>query len=114
MREGEHRPLTVFVGHNGAGKSTLFTALFVALHGPLALGERVGQAQYNDFVYSRMHRHKGDGKHEVSRESSVALSLEYVRSGQTRRVQIERKWRRNGRIVDETLVVTQDGQLLVS
>jgi DNA sulfur modification protein DndD len=42
VRGGEHRPLTVFVGHNGAGKSTLFTALFVALHGPLALGERVG------------------------------------------------------------------------
>lgn len=114
VRGGEHRPLTVFVGHNGAGKSTLFTALFVALHGPLALGERIGQAQYNDFLYSRMHRHKGAGKNTISNEASVALSLEYIRSGTPRRVHIARAWRRNGRIVDETLTVTQDGQLLAS
>ena len=112
VRGGEHRPLTVFVGHNGAGKSTLFTALSVALHGPLALGERVGQAQYNDFLYSRMHRHKGDTKNAVSAEASVALSLEYVQSGVPQRFHVERRWRRSGRIVDETLTVTRDGQLL--
>lgn len=114
VRGGEHRPLTVFVGHNGAGKSTLFTALFVALHGSLALGERVGQAQYNDFLYSRMHRNKGDDRNAVSSEASVALSLEYIQSGTSRRVHIARAWRRNGRIVNETLSVTQDGQLLAS
>ena len=112
IRGGERRPLTVFVGHNGAGKSTLFTALSVALHGPLALGERVGQAQYNDFLYSRMHRHKGDAKNAVSTEASVALSLEYVQSGIPQRVRVERRWHRSGRIVDESLTVTRDGQLL--
>lgn len=111
-RNGEHRPLTVFVGHNGAGKSTLFTALSIALHGSLALGERVGQAQYNEFLYSRMHRHRGEANNTVSQEAGVALSLEYVQSGITRRAHIDRRWRRNGRIVDETLAVSQDGQPL--
>ncbi len=110
---GQHRPLTVFVGHNGSGKSTLFTALSVALHGPLALGERVGQAQYNEFLFSRMHRHKGEANNAVSQEAGVALSLEVVQSGVPRRVHIERRWRRRGRIIDETLSVSLDGQAVL-
>jgi DNA sulfur modification protein DndD len=108
------RNLTVFVGHNGAGKSTLFQAISLALHGLLALGDRTTDVQYNDFLYSRMHRLKGEAKDSISDEASAALSLAYVQSGVPRRVHISRCWRRSGRIVSEALEVLQDGQLLAT
>lgn len=112
-RSQEQRNLTLFVGHNGAGKSTLFRALSLALHGSLALGDKITQAQYNDFLYSRLHRHPEGEKMVVSTQAAVSLSFEYVQSGVSRRVQVARRWPRNGRIVAEHLEVMQDGRLLV-
>ncbi len=106
------RKMTLFVGHNGAGKSTLFRALAVALHGRLALGDRVTQDQYGEFLYNRLHRRKEGEKNATSENASVGLSFEYVQSGVPRRVHVSRRWRRSGRTVEETLSVTQDGQAL--
>ena len=112
---GEGTPnLTVFVGHNGAGKSTLFQAIRVALHGVLAVGDKITAPQYNNFLYGHMHRHKEGAKTTVSTEASVALSFGFVQSGIPRRVHVARRWQRNGRAVSETLEVLQDSQVLAT
>ncbi|MBC8253642.1 MAG: DNA sulfur modification protein DndD [Ardenticatenia bacterium] len=110
--DGSYRHLTVVSGHNGAGKTTLFQALALALHGSLALGDRVSRQAYNDFLLSRLHRHSEAGTPVVSDEGSVALSFQYVQSGCPLRIQVERFWQRNGHNVQETLTVLRDGQRL--
>ena len=107
--------LTVFVGHNGAGKSTLFQAIAVALHGTQALGDKVSAAQYNDFLYGHMHRHKERSKTAVSTEASVALSFGLCAVRHPAPCShVTRRWQRNGRAVSETLEVLQDSQLLAT
>jgi len=110
--DGTRRHLTVVSGHNGAGKTTLFQALALALHGPLALGDRVSQWAYNDFLLSRLHRRGEAGTLTVSDEGGVTLSFQYVQSGRPLHIQVERFWRRNGHNVRETLDVLQDDQRL--
>lgn len=107
---GTRRHLTVIRGHNGAGKSTLFQAIALALHGPLALSDRMSRQAYSDFLLSRLHHHSEDGSPVISDEGSVALSFRYVQSGRPLRIQVERHWRRSGRNVLETLTVLQDGE----
>jgi DNA sulfur modification protein DndD len=106
------RHLTVISGHNGAGKSTLFQALALALHGPLALGDRVSQRAYSDYLLSRLHRRSGDKAPVFSEIGSITLDFEYVMSGRLLHIQAKRKWQRNESSVEETLDVFQDGQRL--
>ena len=110
--DGTQRHLTIVSGHNGAGKSTLFQALDLALRGSLALGDRVSQRAYSNFLLSRLHRHSRDGSLVASEEGSVALSFQYVQSGRPLHIQVERLWRRKGGNVLETLTVLRDGQEL--
>lgn len=108
------RNLTVVSGENGAGKSTLFKALGLALHGSLSLGNRVSRQAYNDFLLNRLHR-QGDSDSSATVASSgggVSLSLLYVRSGRPYVVEIERRWKRSGESVTESLTVSCDGEPL--
>ena len=107
--DGEGRPLTVISGRNGAGKSTLFQALGLALHGSLALGDRVSQETYRKFLLGRLHRGQDATASESSSEGGVALAFVYVRSGRPLRIEVERRWRRAGRGIEETLSVLEDG-----
>ncbi len=107
--DGMIRHLTVIRGHNGAGKSTLFQAIALALLGPLALGDRVSQQAYTDFLSSRLHHYAENGMLVTSQEGGVALEFVYVQSGQILRIQVERQWKRSGRNVIETLTVLQNG-----
>ena len=104
------RHLTVISGHNGAGKSTLFQALALALYGSLALGDRVSQRTYSDFLLSRLHRRSGDEAPMTSQTGGVRLDFQYMRSGRPLHIQVERTWQRNGSTVQETLEVFQDDQ----
>jgi DNA sulfur modification protein DndD len=106
---GQARHLTIVSGHNGAGKTTLFQAIGLALFGSAFLGDPVSTQQYNNFILSRMHR-ISDGT-KLSDSSKVALTIQFVRSGQYFDIEVERQWQRNGRFLKETLVVLQDGQL---
>jgi len=108
--DGTYRHLTVISGHNGTGKSTLFQALMLALHGSLALGDRVSRQAYDDFLLSRLHRYSTDDATNVSETGGVTLSFRYVHSGRPLCIQVKRNWRRNGRSVLETLAVSQDGK----
>ena len=108
--DGTCRHLIAITGHNGSGKSTLFQALALALHGSLALGDRVSRRAYSDFLLSRLHRRSATGNSLISDEGGVALSFRYVQSGRPLHVQVERHWRRSGRNVLETLTVLCNGK----
>lgn len=106
--EGD-RPLVVLRGHNGAGKSTLFHGMKLALHGSLALGDRVSQREYSNHLFNLLHRGSEDGSPTVSDEAGLQLSFDYIRSGESLRIQVERKWERRGEDVEETLTVLENG-----
>jgi DNA sulfur modification protein DndD len=108
--DGSAYNLVVIKGANGVGKSTLFQSIALALHGRLALGDRVSEKDYNDYLRQRLHR-SGRGEYAgPSNEGSIALSLQYVLSGKPLRVDIERQFNREGLRVGETLIVRCDGQ----
>jgi DNA sulfur modification protein DndD len=110
-KSGERFSLVVFSGQNGVGKSTLFQAMSLALHGPLALGDRVSRQTYNEFLLSRIHRYSGMlGTVELSDKTSLAISFQYVESGCVRRIQVHREWQRSGQQVQEKLSVLCDGK----
>src|SRR6266566_1591470 len=100
FENGQSRHLTIFSGHNGAGKTTLFQAMMIALHGSLIFGDKLNAHQYNSFLASRMHRSPYETK-DVPENSGVALSFQYVQSGQPLHIQIERRWQRQGRNFQE-------------
>ncbi len=104
-----NRHLTVISGHNGAGKSTLFQAMRLALYGSLALGDRVSQQDYNHYLADRLHHRKG---HPMADEARVGLTYLYVQSGQSMGVEVERRWKRKGRTLIETLDVRRNGEPL--
>jgi len=110
--DGTRRHLTVISGHNGAGKSTLFQAIRLALHGSLALGNRVSQQDYGDFLRSRLHRYEAGDTVLTSEEGGVELSFRFVQSGRPLRIRVKRTWHRNGESVRENLNVSRDGERL--
>ncbi|HEX8999493.1 MAG TPA: DNA sulfur modification protein DndD [Blastocatellia bacterium] len=103
-------PLVVVSGQNGVGKSTLFQTLTLALHGSLALGDQISRQAYSDFLLSRLHRRLSLGVTVTADDAYVALSFQYVQSGQPQRIQVERRWQRSNEQVTETLKVFRDGQ----
>src|SRR5438270_9753 len=105
---GQRRHLTIFSGHNGAGKTTLFQAMTLALHGSAYLENTVASQKYNGFILSRMHRFSEAMRH-IS-DSGVVLSFEYVRSGKLSTIQVERRWKKQGLGIRETLAVLEDGK----
>ena len=109
LEPDEHRNAIVFTGHNGAGKTMLFTALQLALHGPLALGDRVSRDEYSDYLFHRLHRYYSDGQTIVSNHGSATVRLEYHRSGQVSLVEISRRWQRRGNHVEESIGIALDG-----
>lgn len=106
---GVLRNLIIIRGRNGVGKSTLFQSLSLALHGSLSLALRVSREEYNDFLLKRIHRTRDGDSRMVNRLGSVALSFEYVLSGNPLRIQVERSFERNGMSVSETLHLLCDG-----
>ncbi len=114
---GTRRNLIIIKGANGVGKSTLFQAIPLALHGSLALGDRVSRHAYNDFLLKRLHRAKLRAPSSVitedtliSDDASISLSFQYVQSGIQHLIEVERCFKRNGMIVEESLNVLRDGK----
>jgi DNA sulfur modification protein DndD len=108
----EGKPMVIFRGHNGAGKSTLFQAISIALLGPLSLGDRTSQQVYQSHLRGRFHRRGGPDQPFAGSESSVALTFEYVRSGTTVAVTVERNWRMREASIVETLTIRENGLAL--
>ncbi|WP_227590523.1 AAA family ATPase, partial [Klebsiella aerogenes] len=69
-------------GKNGAGKTTLLEAVRLALYGRRALGHRVGQSDYENYLRRRIHASR-DGERADS--SSVGLEFDYAEAGEIHR-----------------------------
>jgi len=109
----EERRLTIFRGHNGAGKTTIFQALILTLYGLEYFGDMASTQGYHNFFRSRIHHSSSDEAKALDNESiSTALSLQYVQSGRTVEVQIERQWKKYEHTAKEDLKVLKDGRPL--
>src|SRR5260370_11821515 len=104
--------VTVFSGHNGAGKNTIFQGMMLALYGSMYLGDALRLKEYNNFILSRMHRLPEEMKYSGTGigDSGIKLKLQYVQSGRPFDIEIERRWKKHGHTIEETLKVLKDGQ----
>jgi len=102
--------VVLFTGTNGAGKSTLYVALMVGIYGQHALGDKITQRQYDEFILQRMHKRMHFGKPVTESKALIGVSLEYVRSGRQLVIDIERQFVRKANRVTETVAVREDGK----
>lgn len=102
-------PIILIGGMNGAGKTTLLDAVRLCLYGRRALGNRVSQNEYNDYLSGMIHRNANSIM--PLNHASVSLEFEYAHGGETRQYQVERAWRQSGidhRIVSEGLAISEN------
>ena len=109
--EGVCRPMILVGGHNGAGKTTLLEAVRVCLHGRLALGPRVTEAAYHNYLRERLHR--AVDLDSAAAYASVGLEFEYSHLGKKCRYFVQRGWEPRGASgVKEGIRVLRDGEPL--
>lgn len=105
-------PIILIGGMNGAGKTTLLDAVRLCLYGRRALGHRVSQNEYNDYLSAMIHR-DANSIMPLS-HASVSLEFEYAYGGETRQYRVERAWRQSGmdhRTVSEGLTISENDVL---
>lgn len=103
QRQGRPRPIVLIGGKNGAGKTTLLEAVRLALYGRRALGARIGQVEYDDYLRGRINRASSRA------EAAVALEFDYAEAGVVHRYSVRREWRAQGKAIVETLLLEKDG-----
>ncbi len=111
-RNGRLLPVILFGGKNGAGKSTLFEAILVCLYGKGALGDRIRQADYLEFLFQRIHR---STRGIDSTRAAVTVEFEFVQAGVRHSYEVTRSWiatNGNASTVDVSLDLRRDGQRL--
>ncbi|MES2096774.1 MAG: DNA sulfur modification protein DndD [Pseudomonadota bacterium] len=104
-------PVVLIGGKNGAGKTTLLEAVRLALYGKRALGARVGQAEYERYLLSRVHVGTDGATPEMT---SVGLEFDYAEAGVIQRFRVDRSWSGRGSKAVETLALHKDGALVTS
>ena len=105
-------PIILIGGMNGAGKTTLLDAVRLCLYGRRALGHRVSQNEYNDYLSAMIHR---DANSIIPlNHAAVSLEFEYAHAGETRQYRVERAWRQFGidrSTVSEGLTISENDLL---
>lgn len=101
------QPVVLFGGKNGAGKTTLLEAVRLALYGRRALGFRVAQSEYEDYLRRRAHIGVDGNSASVA---SVGLEFDYTEGGLPQRYRVSRHWVIRGTKTIETLTLEKDGQ----
>lgn len=109
-RRGELCPVVLIGGKNGVGKTTLLEAVRLALYGRLALGSRIGQSQYDEYLRSRIHRPLPEG--HTPNSAAVGIEFDFADQGRVKHYRVRRSWSARGRSVAETLLIEQDGTIL--
>lgn len=101
-----HRPIVLFRGQNGVGKSTLVEAIRLCLHGKLALGSRVTQRDYENYLERRRHR-AADG--QTASVTSVQIDFDHAFLGRQHQYRVIRSWgRKNSRLTTELNIWVDD------
>ena len=101
------RPVVLFGGKNGAGKTTLLEAVRLALYGRRALGFRVAQSEYEEYLKRRAHIGVDGNSANIA---SVGLEFDYTEGGVAQRYRVSRRWVNRGTKTVETLTLEKDGQ----
>lgn len=102
-RKGGPSPIVLIGGKNGAGKTTLLEAVRLALYGRRALGARVAQSDYDDYLRGRINNGA------VVRAAAVGLEFDYAEAGTVHRYRVRREWTARSKSVVETLLLEKDG-----
>ncbi|WP_313665610.1 DNA sulfur modification protein DndD [Shinella sp.] len=107
-RSGGDTPIVLVGGKNGAGKTTFLEALRLALYGKRALGTRVGQSEYEQYLRSRINRGGG------SLTAAVSLEFDYAEAGVVHRYAVRREWSARSGSVAEAIELEKDGKTITS
>jgi DNA sulfur modification protein DndD len=98
------RPIILFHGKNGVGKTSFVEGIRVALHGSLALGDRVSQREYFEHLKQRIHLPVNS---DIPRPSAASIKIvfEMVREAVTFKYTIIRRWELSGTGLSEKVEV---------
>ena len=105
-------PIILIGGMNGAGKTTLLDAVRLCLYGRRALGNRVSDNEYYDYLSSLIHR--GSDSVMPLKHAAVSLEFEYAHGGEIKQYRVERAWQQNNsryRSVNEGLTISENNRL---
>lgn len=88
------RPIVLFSGKNGVGKTTFVEGIRLCLHGPLALGSRVSQQEYESWLEQRIHRTSAHHTRHTNAppETAVELSFDFTAAGRRQCYRVRRAW----------------------
>lgn len=111
LTPNSERPLILIGGMNGTGKTTLLEAVRLCLYGRRALGTRVSQNEYNEFLAKMIHRNPNSVL--SPKQASVSLEFEYARNNEQKQFRVERSWQRYGAVgnIKEVLTIYENGEL---
>lgn len=110
IKYGKSRPIVLIGGHNGAGKTTILESIKLCLYGRLALGDRVRDQDYHQYLSDRIHRNRS--VLIPSTTAYVEVEFDYARSGKRQRYLVRRAWESTNSKVVEDLTVLCDGKPL--
>ncbi|RWQ46780.1 DNA sulfur modification protein DndD [Mesorhizobium sp.] len=107
-RNGGPSPIVLIGGKNGTGKTTLLEAVRLALYGRRALGARVAQTDYDEYLRGRINRGA------IAPAAAVGLEFDYAEAGDVHRYRVRREWVVRGKSVVENLLLEKDGEAITS
>ena len=98
------RPIILFHGKNGVGKTSFVEGIRIALHGSLALGDRVSQREYHEHLKQRIHLPANPA---IPRPSSASISINFVmvREAYSYEYTVIRRWELSGTGLSEEVEV---------
>lgn len=103
-------PIILFGGRNGAGKTTFLHAIRLALYGRKSVSDRISQAQYDEFLLSKIHRNPLDDL--PARVARVGIEFDFVTQGVKYNYYVERAWENVQGKVHEQVLILKDGKSL--
>lgn len=103
------KPIVLIGGQNGAGKTSIFTAIKIALYGPLAFGYTGNNAFYSKKIKSYINDRAFQSQ---SFSSGVSITIKIKKEREVKYYKIERKWRIVDSRIEEDYNVFEGKQLL--